>query len=230
MAIKTVTSFIADLQNSGGPSSTNQFDIEFSSISASLTNHLERFGVKARTNPSFNGLMVDLINEAQIPGVSLTSQDIKQVHKGLNIKAAMAKVYNEMDFSCILDVHSEAFKFFTAWQDFIQGGTRAKDPKVESGKTYTRAIAQNYYNDYTCDLKIKKFEKFSGSSITGELNDKSEQFHVFTVNLVKAYPYMMSSLPYSSAGSGVVKLSIGMYYEYAEYTPFEYPQKKSMKG
>ena len=135
MAIKTVTSFLADLQNSGGPSSTNQFDIEFSSVSASLTNHLERFGVKARTNPSFNGLMVDLINEAQIPGVSLTSQDIKQVHKGLNIKAAMAKVYNEMDFSCILDVHSEAFKFFTAWQDYIQGGTRAKDPKVESGKT-----------------------------------------------------------------------------------------------
>ena len=36
---------------------------------------------------------------------------------------------------------------------------------------------------------------------------------------------MMSSLPYSSGGSGVVKLSIGMYYEYAEYTPFEYPQK-----
>ncbi len=211
MAIKTVTSFIADLQNSGGPSSTNQFDLEFSSVSGALTNHLELFGVKARTNPSFNGLMVDLINEAQIPGVSLTAQDVKQVHKGINIKAAMAKVYNEMDFSCILDVHSEAYKFFTAWQDFIQGGTRSKDPRVESGKTYTRGIAQNYYNDYTCDLKIKKFEKFVGSSITGELN-------------------MMSSLPYSSAGSGVVKLSIGMYYEYAEYTPFEYPQKKSMKG
>ena len=94
MAIKTVTSFIADLQNSGGPSSTNQIDLEFSSVSGALTSHLELFGVKARTNPSFNGLMVDLINEAQIPGVSLTAQDVKQVHKGINIKAAMAKVYN----------------------------------------------------------------------------------------------------------------------------------------
>ena len=73
MALKSVTKFLTDLKVSGGPSSTNQFDLEFSSVSGALTNHLELFGVKARTNPSFNGLMVDLINEAQIPGVSLTA-------------------------------------------------------------------------------------------------------------------------------------------------------------
>ena len=231
MALKTVTQFLENLKNSGGPSSTNQFDLEFSNVSVPLKLHVGKFGVDAGHNPSFNGLMVDMINEAQIPGVSLTSQDVKQVHKGVNIKAAMAKVYNEMDFSCILDVHSEAFKFFTAWQDFIQGGNRVKvAPTAPSGKPYTRGIAMNYYSDYTCDLKIKKFEKFAGSAITGELNDKTEQFHVFTVNLVKAYPYMLSSIPYSSAGSGVVKLSVGMYYEYSEFTPFEYPQKTKLPG
>ena len=34
----------------------------------------------------------------------------------------------------------------------------------------------------------------------------------------------MSSIPFSSAGSGVVKLSIGMYYEYSDYTPFAVPK------
>ena len=160
-----------------------------------------------------------MINEAQIPGVSLTSQDVKQVHKGITMKPAMAKVYNEMDFSCILDVKSEAFKFFTAWQQFIQGGF-VQDPRVE-GQDYVRALAQNYYKDYVCNTKIMKYEKFSPDK---NANQKT-QFHTFTVELKNSYPYMLSSIPYSSAGSGVVKLSIGMYYEYLQYTPYKYNKR-----
>ena len=37
------------------------------------------------------------------------------------MKPAMAKVYNEMDMSFILDADSLPFKFFKAWQDFIMG-------------------------------------------------------------------------------------------------------------
>ena len=177
-------------------------------------------------NTSYNNLMVDMINEAQIPGVSLTSQDVKQVHKGITMKPAMAKVYNEMDFSCILDVKSEAFKFFTAWQQFVQGAD-VGDPGVLSGKKEARALAQHYYNDYTCDTIIKKYEKFSPD--TNNLQPTAN-YHVFTVQLRKSYPYMMSSIPYSSAGSGVVKLSIGMYYEYAEYTPFKFEQRVQVSG
>ena len=116
MTLKTVTTFLADLQKTGGPSSTNQFDIEFACPPKLVTYLKSEYGIESTT---YNGLVIDMINEAQIPGVSLTSQDIKQVHKGINMKPAVAKVYNEMDFSCILDVKSEAFKFFTAWQHFI---------------------------------------------------------------------------------------------------------------
>ena len=222
MALKSVTTFLADLQKKGGPSSTNQFDLEFA-CGAKLNAFLqENYGI---IGTEYNNLMVDLVNEAQIPGVSLTSQDVKQVHKGINMKPAMAKVYNEMDFSCILDVKSEAFKFYTAWQQFIQGAD-VGDPGVLSGKSEARALAQHYYNDYTCDTIIKKYEKFSPDKNA----NADTQFHVFTVQLRKSYPYMMSSIPYSSAGSGVVKLSIGMYYEYAEYTPFKFNQRALYKG
>ena len=86
MALKSVTSFLADLQNSGGPSSTNQFDLEFA-CSPQLQNFLqEEYGI---ASTSYNNLVVDMINEAQIPGVSLTSQDVKQVHKGINMKPCL---------------------------------------------------------------------------------------------------------------------------------------------
>ena len=216
MTLKTVTTFLADLQKTGGPSSTNQFDLEFACPPNLVTYLKEEYGIEATT---YNGLVIDMINEAQIPGVSLTSQDIKQVHKGINMKPAVAKVYNEMDFSCILDVKSEAFKFFTAWQQFIHGGF-IQDPRVE-GQNYVRALAQNYYKDYVCNTKLMKYEKFSPDK---NANQKT-QFHTFTVELKNSYPYMLSSIPYSSAGSGVVKLSIGMYYEYLQYTPYKYNKR-----
>ena len=216
MTLKSVTSFISDLQTRGGPSSTNQFDLEFACGDKLKQFMIDEYQIE---NTSYNNLMVDMINEAQIPGVSLTSQDVKQVHKGITMKPAMAKVYNEMDFSCILDVKSEAYKFFTAWQQFIQGGF-VQDPRVE-GQDYVRALAQNYYKDYVCNTKIMKYEKFSPDK---NANQKT-QFHTFTVELKNSYPYMLSSIPYSSAGSGVVKLSIGMYYEYLQYTPYKYNKR-----
>ena len=223
MTLKSVTSFISDLQTRGGPSSTNQFDLEFACGEKLKQFMKEEYQIE---NTSYNNLMVDMINEAQIPGVSLTSQDVKQVHKGITMKPAMAKVYNEMDFSCILDVKSEAFKFFTAWQQFIQGAD-VGDPGVLSGKKEARALAQHLYNDYTCDTIIKKYEKFSPDKINLH---PTAYYHVFTVQLRKSYPYMMSSIPYSSGGSGVVKLSIGMYYEYAEFTPFKFEQRVQVSG
>ena len=162
--------------------------------------------------------MVDRANEIQIPGVSMVSQDVKGIHKGINMKPAMAKVFNEMDMSFILDVQSEAYKFFRGWQDFITGNPANID-FVSQGRVYDRAYVQHYYKSYVCDTIIKKFEKYDPQA-AGALNvtyTASEQFHVWTVKLIKSYPYMVSSIPYSSGGSGVVKLIICIYYEYSEF-------------
>ena len=208
MALKSVTKFLTDLKFSGGPSSTNQYDLMFGIDPAGVNGELAQwldtnYGVR---NNSFYKLMVDMANEIQIPGTSMVSQDVKTVHKGINMKPAMAKVFNEMDMSFILDVKSEAYRFFRGWQDFIQG-------KGTDGDSYHRAYVQNYYKSYTCDTIIKKFEKYIGVYAPF----KDQQFHTWTVKLINSYPYMISSIPYSSGGSGVVKLSIGMYYEYSEF-------------
>ena len=211
MALKSVTKFLTDLKFSGGPSSTNQYDLMFGIDPAGLNGELAKwldtnYGVR---NNSFNKLMVDMANEIQIPGTSMVSQDVKTVHKGINMKPAMAKVFNEMDMSFILDIKSEAYRFFRGWQDFITG-------RPTGGENYQRAYVQNYYKSYTCDTIIKKYEKYMGIFDPG---GKDQQFNVWTVKLINSYPYMISSIPYSSGGSGVVKLSIGMYYEYSEFVP-----------
>jgi len=70
-------------------------------------------------------------------------------------------------------------------------------------------LVQKFYNDYTMDVKIHKIEK-QGPTGAGI-------YHAFTIGLVKAYPYMVSSIPYSGGSAQVVKLSVGMYYEHAYF-------------
>ena len=219
MGIPAVTTFLTKINNS--ISSGNLYDIEFSfgpqpeflGGKPSLGDWLAR----ATTPPDPGGktarldgeLISMLANEVQIPGVNMTSQDVRSVKKGINMKPAMAKVYNEMDLSFILDVNSTPMRFFSAWQDYIagnfEGASFSGDPYGPVfAKKEKQAYATSFYNDYTCDVKIRKYEKNDGSNY--------DNFHI---QLVKAYPYMVSSIPYSAASSQVVKLSVGMYYEYS---------------
>jgi len=224
MALKSVTQFLTDLRTVGGPSSTNQYDLAFGIDKAGINGKLakwldEKYEVK---NNSFNKLVVDMANEIQVPGTSMVSQDVKMVHKGINMKPAMAKVFNEMDISFILDVRSEAYRFFRGWQEFITG-----NPTFPTEDRPVRAYVQNFYNEYVCDTTITKYEKYSGSQNT---SGKDKNFKTWKVKLVKSYPYMLSSIPYSSGGSGVVKLSVGLYYEYSQFMPINTIQTSSVKG
>ena len=219
MGIPSVTRFLSKINNS--ISSGNLYDIEFSfppqpafkggkpSLGdwlAQATNSPDSSKKTARLDTE---LISMLANEVQIPGVNMTSQDVRGVKKGINMKPAMAKVYNEMDLSFILDVNSTPMKFFAAWQDYIAGNFECAefggDPYgALFAKKEKQAYATAFYNDYVCDVTIRKYEKNDGSN-----HDN------FQIKLVKAYPYMVSSIPYSAASSQVVKLSVGMYYEYS---------------
>ena len=115
MGIPSVTRFLSKINNS--ISSGNLYDIEFSFApqpafkggSSSLGDWLEATNPpdSSRRTARLDGEMISMLaNEVQIPGVNMTSQDVRGVKKGINMKPAMAKVYNEMDLSFILDVNS----------------------------------------------------------------------------------------------------------------------------
>ena len=203
-----IGSFISRIINEKGASSSSLYEIEFvTGNTGKLKSHLkERYDIDLKQGEGTDNLtdINMLANEVQIPGVSMTSQDIRGLHKGVNMKPAMAKVFNEMDMSFILDVDAMPLRFFKGWQDFILGTSDAKENKER-----TLGLVQKFYNEYTMDVKIHKIEKQQGG-IPGT-------YQSFTIGLVKAYPYMVSSIPYSGGSSQVVKLSVGMYYEHAYF-------------
>ena len=66
-----------------------------------------------------------------------------------------------------------------------------------------------YYNDYTCDMTITKLEKYGNK-------EKGEYASPFSVRLIKAWPFTISSVPLSSASAnGLVKVTVSLYYEYS---------------
>lgn len=218
MAQATVSGFLTKIiQGSGGISSSNNYDISFNFGANSMFSNFLKSGYGINPLSEQQAVIVMLANEVQIPGVSMTSQDVRGVQKGINMKPAMAKVYNEMDMSFILDADSLPFKFFKAWQDFIMGvdNTLTGSGATLSPQKRWQAFGQHWYDDYTIDIDIVKLEKGQKNSTPFQ----DELFEPFKVKLVKAYPYMLSSIPYSSAASSVVKLSVGMYYEYAQFLP-----------
>ena len=200
------------LKESGGISSSNlyQFEIEVGANSALqdyFDNNLNNIGL---TGGVFRLNL--LCNEIQIPGVTYSAFDLKSPHKGITQKMAMGKVYNEMDISFYCDADSIPIKFFRAWQDMLMGP--ADNPTgayLKSSSTYKnrhRAFSQYYYDEYTYGVIINKLEKYG----TKPGEDHREDFGF---RLERAYPYTISSVPYSAGPAQLVKVTVGMYYEYS---------------
>ena len=146
-----------------------------------------------------------LNNEIQIPGITFQNSEVRQFQKGIPVKIASSKIYNEMDMTFICDVSSLPYRFFRAWIDFV--GNVEPDGERFYSPNNVRAYgisALRFYDEYVCDFTIKKLEKFKNSE-------------TLNITLAKAWPYSVASIPMSHASqNGLVKLSVSMYYEYAK--------------
>ena len=159
-----------------------------------------------------------LCNEIQLPGITYSATDVKSVHKGIIQKMASGKVYNELDISFFLDAESMPLKFFRAWQDFTMGGKEiATDVYGDRAPTNRQqAFAMRYYDHYCCTLDIKKLEKYNVPKSESEEKTPPELKEVWEAKLFGAYPYTVSSIPYSAGPAQLVKVNVGFYYEYSQ--------------
>ena len=219
------------LKRSGGISSSNLYQFLIANPEKpgpgqgySLATH---FNDSLNTGESGEGLkasdMVNyqlnmLCNEIQIPGVTMSASDVKMPNKGLIQKVASAKVFNELDVSFYCDADSLPFKYFRCWQDYIIGALETpREMYSRSHQLTTKrqtAYAQRYYDHYTCDIQIRKLEKYGVGDL--DKDEERDDYRVaFAVNLIKAYPYTVSSIPYSAGPANLVKVTVGFYYEYS---------------
>ena len=228
----TIEQFKTDvIKRSGGISTSNLYQFLIANPEKpgpgqgySLATH---FNDNLNTGESGEGLkasdMVNyqlnmLCNEIQIPGVTMSASDVKMPQKGMIQKVASAKVFNELDVSFYCDADSLPFKYFRCWQDYIIGALETpREMYSRSHQLTTKrqtAYAQRYYDHYTCDIQIRKLEKYKVKDLNKD--DKRDDYRVaFAVNLVKAYPYTVSSIPYSAGPANLVKVTVGFYYEYS---------------
>ena len=176
-----------------------------------------------------------LCNEIQIPGVTMSASDVKMPQKGMIQKVASAKVFNELDVSFYCDADSLPFKYFRCWQDYIIGAIETPREMYSRENIMIsqrqKAYAQRYYDHYTCDIVIDKLEKVGKKDLeylnpdnlsrdpeTGVRTGGKERRDIrsgFKILLAKAYPYTVSSIPYSTGASNIVKVTVGFYYEYS---------------
>ena len=101
---------------------------------------------------------------------------------------------------------------------FIIRNNLSESTAFELGYIYSKyphlPYAQRYYDHYTCDIAIAKLEKY-GIKPPEEDMEPDEYKLSFISKLVKAYPYTVSSIPYSAGPAQLVKVTVGFYYEYS---------------
>jgi hypothetical protein len=195
---------------SGGQSNPTLYNFNCS-IKQPLATHLQGFGItrddwNTKSNWDF------LCNEIQIPGLTFTTTDIRSYHKGKNIKVPAAKVFNEFDVSFYCDTTAIPYRFFRGWMDFISGfsETPAYTTQLANNTGGYDTIPTRFYNDIAQDLTIYKIEKNGPSGKAKTL----QYWTPYAVSLKNAYPFSMSSIPLSSASAnGLVKVTVGVYYE-----------------
>ena len=221
--VRGLQNFMQAVGKSGGISASNLYEFQIQPTSK-LIEFFKRNVTDSFLDMVGSGSQLNLqllCNEIQLPGVTYSAFDIKSVHKGITQKHATAKVYNELDVSFFMDGTSMPLRFFRAWQDYIQNGVHgATSQYYLNDIPYKRAFASNYYEDYACDMiltKLEKFETFKEKDDTPRTLDLEPKYrNAWQARLVKAYPYTVASIPYSSGAAQLVKVTVGFYYEYSD--------------
>ena len=211
------------LTRSGGISSSNLYQFSIDAGEGGMRQYLaDNNFTGTDTGDDIVNLNL-LCNEIQLPGVTYSSHDLTQPKKGITQKMATSKVFNELDVSFYCDAESMPLIFFRSWQDYIMGGLENPQFAYSESNTLSKyahqAYAQRYYHSYTCDILIHKLEKygidkfdFDSYDASGRKKDYKVGFHA---RLAKAYPYTVSSIPYSAGAAQLVKVTVGFYYEYS---------------
>ena len=211
------------LTRSGGISSSNLYQFSIDAGEGGMREYL--------ANNNFTGTDTGddivnlnlLCNEIQLPGVTYSSHDLTQPKKGITQKMATSKVFNELDVSFYCDAESMPLVFFRSWQDYIMGGLENPQFAYSESNTLSKyehqVYAQRYYHSYTCDILIHKLEKYGIDKFDfdsyDDLGRKKDYKLGFHARLAKAYPYTVSSIPYSAGAAQLVKVTVGFYYEYS---------------
>ena len=152
------------------------------------------------SNPFGTGGQGDLnlrCSDASLPGSSLATTEIRNMHHGVTEKYAYRRIYDDrIDLTFYVDADNYTpIRFFENWISYIVGETDRDD--MMNTNYYYRS---QYPDEYCANqgLKVRKFERDYGRSIEYEF--------------VRAYPLAITSMPVTYEGSSLLTCNVSMTY------------------
>ena len=191
-----------------GASYSNEYEVKIYTIPAAVQSNLTRVGFTGPNSGATENLMF-MCDEASLPGTFAATQEIDGVFGGRLIQYAHGRLYNDLRLSFIQTNECNPQKFFEAWFNTIfpeKDLNRATDIAFNDTARRNRSnvTTLEYYDNYLCDIQIKKTFKTPQAYNGGESCG---------YDIIKAYPYSIESVPLSYGASTLNKLRVSFRYE-----------------
>ena len=172
---------------------TNYYQVSFSSLKPSVTNHLTFMGI-GNVRDFISRKSGILCSEASLPASAFTTGEVKGDFMGVPQEFAHTRIYTDIDFTFYIDENYTNLRIFEGWMDYIASGAGVG----EGQKGFYRRV--QYPDSYKCDtMYINKFEK----------NFKKTMRYRF----VNVFPKAMSAVPVAYGPADILKVNVSFNFD-----------------
>lgn len=219
----SLSRFIENVNNNGGFSLSNNFDVEFT-LPDTLTDRMKTYGIEFGNDSSTGTTLKLLCEEAQLPNIQAATGEIsgRFLGEGL-VKYPHTKVYNDFQLGWMGDANLLSLKFLNLWYGYIFDEYEGDSGSVQipAGSNFTnRSLSQvkneagkrvdagrttrlNYPEDYLSTIIITKTDR-NNAAANGQAP--------IAYTMIDAYPYSIDAVPMSYGASQIVKVTANFYY------------------
>lgn len=206
-----------------GVSSSNIFDVLVDIPSnTELYTSLKSLGTFQHKNYNPLQWISFFTDDVQLPGAQVSTSSYR-FNSSPAYKYATDTVYPEVTITLLLDSFMDQKKVFDKWIDFIK--------PISAGTSKSQLLRQRYKDDYVCDIRILKYERyiygnfdtgiFAPSKISYMKNEQKANIayapspvYRYSTVLKNAFPTTMSNISLSSGSMQLNRVSITFNYDY----------------
>jgi len=187
---------------------TSHYQLIFGGLPLGVRQHLNIRGVDYRFMTETTGL---LCSSAVIPGSTLADTKVIGNFQGVIENMTHARIYPDITLEFYVDKEYKVLKFFEHYIEFVAGGSREDQSKVD----YYHQM--EYPDDYKMYYaKLLKFDR------------DYDYYNEIQYNFYGMYPYQISNIPIRYETSQILKMSVNFHID--RYSSGKYSSYDKFRG
>lgn len=201
---------------------SNYYQVNLNTLTKELDNHLAQPGYNLDRS-WFSQKIGLLCTEANLPGSSFATSEVKDNYMGVSQEFAHTRLYTDLDLTFYVDKNYNTLRFFEGWMDYISGGNYFRDvdpnntlPNAPNNTTVTN-VSKNFYRrmNYPETYKIDNLfiNKFERDTYKQKANPLGEFRYVMTYQFINAFPKSLSPVTISYGPADVLKVTVTFNYD-----------------